>query len=111
MSDAPRPASEELNLLRRRMDQNMLGTQKEHGDMLRSLNEKLAEVRMELRTHIQQEGMNPELIREMVSTLSVHSAQITAMEKMVMALWGAVFALAAGGVGWVIAHLSGHVMR
>ncbi len=111
MTESQRPVTEKLNSLRRRMGHPLLETQNEHGKMLQSMSTALAEMGVELRTHIQQEGMNPELIREMVGTLKVHSAQITAMEKMIMALWGVVFTLASGGVGWVIVHLSGQAMR
>ncbi len=113
MTDDVRPTGIEADpsYLRGMLVNKLLSSHQETRSSLQDLHVQVVRIAMQLENHLKQASKDSEALQTVVSTVSTHSIKISMLDRMGMALWGAVFVLAAGGAGWVVAHLTGHVVR
>lgn len=71
-----------------------------------SIHERLTSLSARFIDHINDESAERALLQEMTRTVAAHSERLTILERMQIALWSVVGTLAAGGVAWVIGHLT-----
>lgn len=104
--------SDETDYLRRQMDQTLIDTQQQHWLKLTDIAERQVDVQSQLTMlsqrfvdHIEEESGERKLLQAVASQLEIHTMQLSWIERMQYALWGAVGMLAAGGAGWIITFL------
>lgn len=71
-----------------------------------TITERLTALSARFVSHIEDESAERQLLQEMAMTVSSHSARLTNLERMQIALWSVLFTLSAAGVTWIIGHLS-----
>lgn len=104
--------SDDADYLRRQMDQALIDTQQQHWLKLTDIAERQVDVQSQLTTlsrrfvdHIEEESGERKLLQTVAAQLEIHTIQLSWIERMQYALWGAVGMLAAGGAGWIITFL------
>lgn len=71
-----------------------------------AITERLTALSARFVAHIEHESSERELLQEMTRQVSGHSARLTMVERMQIAIWSALGTVAVGGVTWVIGHLT-----
>lgn len=71
-----------------------------------TITERLTALSARFVAHIEEESDERALLQAMTRQVSGHSERLTMVERMQIALWTALGTVAAGGVAWVIGHLT-----
>ena len=76
-----------------------------------TITERLSALAVRFNDHINDESAERELLQAMTRTVAGHSERLSMIERMQVALWSVVGTVSAGGVAWVIGHLTMGAVR
>ena len=76
-----------------------------------TITERLSALAVRFNDHINDESEERELLQAMTRTVAGHSERLSMIERMQVALWSVVGTVSAGGVAWVIGHLTMGAVR
>ena len=76
-----------------------------------TITERLSALAVRFNDHINDESAERELLQAMTRTVAGHSERLSMIERMQVALWSVVGTVSAGGVAWVIGHLTMRAVR
>ena len=103
---------EDAASLRRRSDEEMRGTQREHWRIISEVSQRLGGLNQRLESlderhaaHLDEGKAERELLRQCSEQIAKHSVRLTTLERVILILWGMLISLASGGVGWIVYHL------
>lgn len=107
--------NDEFASLRRQIDQAFIDTQRAHWEKLGEIAEHQTKIQGDLTTlagklleHMEQEEG---LMARAAEQLAAHTVQLSFLERMQYALWGALAMLGGSGVAWVLSHLTASAQR